>query len=202
MLRPVSGVTHCINAGHIKREHSLDSLGIYRCRDNRLLHSNVHTHAPEQLQTLDDSSPPSTTSKWKPYCSNKHIALNALMTGWFIEDFETIYIYIAQTCSGENSGITCKDKPTCLTTNLTAATCGRKKRSSCPKSLVARKTSLKETVSRPALTWQKQSFLPSFLQTSARTHMMKQSGVPFHFNEITQLLSLLQSQKRPFLPNF
>ena len=86
-----------------------------------------------------------------------------------------------------------------------AATCGGKKRSSCPKSLVARKTPqiLKETVSRPALTWQKQSFLPSFLQTSARTHMMKQSGVRFHFRLITQLsLSSLQCQKRPFLPNF
>ena len=30
MLRSGSGVTHCINAGHIKREHSLDSMGIYR----------------------------------------------------------------------------------------------------------------------------------------------------------------------------
>ena len=73
----------------------------------------------------------------EPCSSNKHVALNAIMTGWFIEDFKTI----AQTCSGENSGITCKDKPTCLTTNLTAAKCGGKKRSGCPKSLVARKKS-------------------------------------------------------------
>ena len=69
-------------------------------------------------------------------------------------------------------------------------------------SKMARKTSQiwKETVSRPALTWQKQSFLPSFffLRTSSQTHMMKQSGVPFHFRVITQLLSSLQSQKRRF----
>ena len=68
----------------------------------------------------------------------------------------------------------------CSTANLTAATCGGKKRSSCPKSLVARKTSQisKETVSSPALTWKKQSFLPGCLQTSARTHN-KTVGCPF-----------------------
>ena len=51
------GVYHKYNRGENV------SLGIYRCPDNRLLHSNTHTHAPEQNHTLGDSSTPSTTSK-------------------------------------------------------------------------------------------------------------------------------------------
>ena len=126
---------------------------------NCLLHSNTHTHASEPKQTLDDSSLPSTTSR-------ENLAVQTSTSHsmpWWLAGLSKVSKLLQKLVRREQRH-DMQRQTDVLNNESHGSHVWWKKRSSCPKSLVARKTSQisKETASRSALTWQKQSFLPQF----------------------------------------